>query len=40
MGCRSGALAVSVFESLVGQDHVVSVLKAAASDAARSPPGR
>ena len=39
MGCRSGALAVSVFESLVGQDHVVSVLKAAASDAARVPAG-
>ena len=39
MGCRSGALAVSVFESLVGQDHVVSVLKAAASDAALVPAG-
>ncbi|HPJ17986.1 MAG TPA: DNA polymerase III subunit delta', partial [Actinomycetota bacterium] len=30
---------MSVFESLVGQDHVVSVLKAAASDAALVPAG-
>ncbi len=39
MGRRSGALAVSVFESLVGQDHVVSVLQDAVADAARVPAG-
>jgi DNA polymerase-3 subunit delta' len=39
MGRCAGVLAVSVFESLVGQDHVVSVLQDAVADAARVPAG-